>query len=255
MNKSASTRVVGLLAGAGIAAGSASAGITDPGVVFEATNAQGTGSVSISLAQGSVLPGGGWQWVLAGPPIPIMSGPNVIGTITQGSVTLIDQLPQPLLATSFAVQAGESNTSFSIQSALVSFPTINDTHARATAGITVTDVNGGGASVTGNRPNASVFSAHYNGQAPAGAAFANLLSGGVSEPNPFGSESVSQNFPFGPGFSPLGTDASSASTIWDFTVSAGDAASGTSGFFLVPAPASMALLSVAGGVMLRRRRV
>ncbi|MEZ6234454.1 MAG: PEP-CTERM sorting domain-containing protein [Phycisphaerales bacterium] len=254
MTKSASIRVVGLLAGAGIVAGSASAGITDPGVLFEATNAQGTGSVAINLGQGAPLPGGGWQWILVGPPIPIMSGPNVIGTITQGSVTLIDQSPQAVVATTFAVAAGQSNTSFTISSALISFPTISNAQGRATAGITVTDVGGGGASVTGNRPNDSVFSAHYNGMAPGGTTFGNLISGGVTEPVAFGSETASENFPAGPGFLALGGNASDASTQWAFTVSGGDTASGTGAFFIVPAPASMALLSIAGGVMLRRRR-
>ncbi len=245
--------LMGLIAGAALTS-VAQGGITDPGLVFTATNLQGSASVSIALGAGAPLPGGGWQWVLVGPPIPIMSGPNLLGTITQGTVTLRDTT-SPLVATSFAVTAGASNTTFQIASGEVSFTAMNNPNARASAGITVTDNTGNGASVAGNRPGASVYSAHYNGQAPLGVAFSDLMGGGATTPSAFGSQSVNQAFPAAPGaFTPIAGSVSSISALWDFTVSANDQASGTSVFVLVPAPGALGLLGMAGLVVTGRRR-
>jgi hypothetical protein len=231
----------------------AQAGYTDPGLVFTATNAQGVGSVTISLAQGAPLPNGGWQWVLVGPPIPIMSGLNTLGTITQASITMIDS--GGLVASSFAVTSGNSATNFMIGSGLVFFPTQINPSARASAGLTVTDNTGNGASVTGNRPGGSVYSSHYNGLAPGGTTFSNLIAGPLVEPAAFGSESTNQSFPAAPGaFTTVVGSVSNLSTIWDFTVTANDQASGTSVFVLTPAPGSVALLGLGGLVLGRRRR-
>lgn len=247
-------RVAAVLAGIGAFAGVAQGGISDPGVVFTATNAQGTGSLSIPLAQGAPLPGGGWQWVLVGPPVNILGPGNVVlGTLTQASMTLRDT--NVLAASSFAVTAGQSNTTFTLNSALVTFGSITNAQARASAGLTVTDNTGNGASVTGNRPGGAVFSAQYNGLAPAGSTFADLIAGPLVEPGGFGSESTNQSFPAAPGaFSAIAGSVGSVSTMWDFTVTANDQASGTSVFVLVPTPASLALLGMSGLVLGGRRR-
>lgn len=245
-----------LVAGAALALGAsvAQAGITDPGLTFTATNAGGTGSITVPLANGAPLPGGGWQWVLVGPPINIVAPSNeILGTLTQGSITMNDT--GGLVASSFAVTAGNSNTNFQIASALVSFSGLGNPQARASAGITVTDNTGNGASVVGNLAGGSVYGAHYNGMAPGGTTFASLIAGGVIEPSAFGSESSNQSFPAAPGaFSTIIGAVGSMSTMWDFTVTAGDQASGTSVFVLIPAPSGLAALGVAGLVMGRRRR-
>jgi len=242
---------VALLAGM---PGVAHAGFSDPALVFTATNLTGTGSISITLAQGSALPGGGWQWSLAGPPVPILTGGGaLIGTITSGSITMKDS--GGLVATSFAVTAGNSATNFQISSGEVFFPAQLNPLGRASAGITVTDNTGNGASVTGNRPGGTVFGAHYNGPAPAGLLFSNLIAGPLNEPNGFGSESTSQSFPAAPGaFTPIAGNVTSISSLWDFTVTNNDQASGTSVFVLIPAPASLALLGMGGLIAGRRRR-
>lgn len=247
-----------ILAIAGVAsmalAGVAQAGISDPGLTLTATNAQGTGTLTVPLANGSVLPGGGWQWILAGPPINLTNPGNVvIGTLNQGTITMSDT--GVLVASSFAVTAGTSDTTFQLNSALVTFSALLNPQARASAGLTVTDNTGNGASVTGNRPGGSVFSAQYNGLAPAGTAFANLIAGPLTEPNAFGSESASQSFPAAPGaFTTVAGAVTSVSSMWDFTVTANDQASGTSVFVLVPTPAGLALLGLGGLVLGGRRR-
>lgn len=239
---------------AGMVVGAANAGITDPGLSFSATNLQGTGSVSIALAQGSPLPGGGWQWALVGAPVPILGPGNVVlGTINQGTATLDDT--GRVVATSFAVTAGNSNTNFTVTSALVSFPSLLNPLGRTSAGLTVTDNTGNGASVSGNLLGGSVFTSRYNGQAPAGSLFANLIAGPLVEPTGFGSESASASFPGAPGaFAPIAGSVSSMSTMWDFTVTQNDQASGTSVFVLVPSPGTLGLLGLSGLALARRRR-
>jgi len=234
--------------------GIALAGFSDPALVFTATNLTGTGSINITLAQGSALPGGGWQWALAGPPVAITTGGGaLIATITAGSITMQDT--GGLVATSFAVTAGNSATNIQILSGEVFFPNQFNPQGRASSALTVTDNNGNGASVSGNRPGGTAFSAHYNGAAPLGTPFSNLISGPLTEPNAFGSESTSQAFPIAPGvFAPIAGNVSSISSVWDFTVTANDQASGTSVFVLVPAPASLALLGMGGLLAGRRRR-
>lgn len=251
MMQRVSALIVGTAAVAGLC-GSALAGYTNPGLAFTATNAQGAASVSINLGQGAPLPGGGWQWVLFGPAIPIQTGGGVVlGSINQGTVTLNDT--GALVAVSFAVTAGNSATNFIINSSVVSFsPMAMD--GRASAGMTVTDNTGNGASITGNRPGGAMFSAHYNGAAPGGTTFANLITGPLVEPNAFGSEASNQSFPAAPGvFTPVGV-VGDISTTWDFTVSANDQASGTSVWVVIPSPASLALLGAGVLVSGRRRR-
>jgi MYXO-CTERM domain-containing protein len=235
-------------------AAAAHAGITDPGLTFTATNANGTGTLSVPLASGAPLPGGGWQWVLTGPPLNIMSPGNVVlGTVSQGSITMNDN--GGIVAITFAATAGGAATNFQVNSALVSFSPVGNPQARASAGLTVTDNNGDGASVTGNRPGGTHYSAHYNGLAPAGSAFANLIAGPLVEPNAFGSEASSQSFPAAPGaFSTIVGSVQSMSAAWDFTLTAGDQASGTSVFVIIPAPAGLGLLGVAGLALGSRRR-
>lgn len=246
---------VGSVAGLALATSVAQAGFTDPGIKFTATNAQGTATVSISLAQGAPLPGGGWQWVLVGPPIAITTGGGaVLGTITQGSITMMDS-GNRMVASSFAVTSGLSATNFVISSGESTFGAMLNPDARASAGLTVTDNTGNGASVTGNRPGGNVYSAHINGQAPAGSTFSNLIAGPLVEPNAFGSESTNQSFPAAPGaFTTIAGSVSSMSTMWDFTVTANDQASGTSVFVLVPGPGGVALLGISGLALARRRR-
>lgn len=236
------------------AASLAHAGYSDPAIIFTATNLTGTGTISINLAAGAALPGGGWQWSLAGPPVAITNGGGaLIGMITSGTVTMQDS--GGLVATSFAVTAGNSATNFQISSGEVFLPVKFNPQGRASSGLTVTDNTGNGASVTGNRPGGTAFSAHYNGLAPAGTAFSNLIAGPLSEPNAFGSESTSQSFPVAPGvFAPIVANVTSISSLWDFTVTANDQASGTSVFVLVPAPASLALMGMGGLITGRRRR-
>jgi hypothetical protein len=158
----------------------------------------------------------------------------------------------PTVNLNFAVMAGAVQTEFTISSALLSFNTpISPAEGRASAAISVTDVLGNGANLTGAASNGGSYIAQYNGLVPTGTTFAELIPG-LSAPG-FGSNAVAQDFPGGGAFAPIGAAVSNMSSQFHFTLSAFDQASGTSTFEIVPAPATLALLGI-GALLGRRRR-
>src|SRR2546422_230200 len=89
-----------------VAAG-AQAAISDPVIHIHAANAQGAGDFNVPLAAGSFNPDGSYIFILAAP-VDIISGGNVIASITQMSTFIRPTngtLPN-LISFGFAVQAG-----------------------------------------------------------------------------------------------------------------------------------------------------
>jgi hypothetical protein len=184
-------------------------------------------------------------------PIQIVADQNpatVLATVRSLNLVL-DGDPQVVL--NFAVTAGAANTNFSILSSLVSFSTLVNPPAIATAGVTVTDNNSNGGSATGLFPGGKLYQATYNGSST----FADLVTTVVTPAN--NSATNSETFP-GVGLTPIPGGVTSIQTEFNFTLTARDSASGTSNFFLVVPEPSTGLLALVGcvavGLGLRRRK-
>jgi uncharacterized protein (TIGR03382 family) len=214
-----------------------------------ATNQFGTGTMVIHLDDG-VLTGDTWTWTMNGPRTVRDSVGNAIATIRMMDCFLGGD---PQANVRFDVEAGNATTAFTISSGLVSFAPIPNAVGRASASITLTDLNGDGATLTGQEPGGRAYRASYNGLAPGGSTFATLIAG-PNTTGVFSSSTFSESNPAGPGFVAVGATVEDMSARYNFTLSANDSASGTSVFVITPAPASAGLLGLAGLASLRRRR-
>ena len=189
-------------------------------------------------------------WELEGT-VDIMDGATVVGTI--GDVdgllpTTITYVDDPEVHINFVMTAGTTDTVFTVTSTHMTFPTIGNALAKSEVGINLSDRNGDGALLTAVDPHTGVSFSHYNGLAPGGTMFSELLDTDmvVSE---WGSLAAGDDTG---GFQPIGEPISSMSAQIQFQVSAGDLASGSSTFIVVPEPS--ALLMLAAGLALLRRR-
>jgi hypothetical protein len=171
-----------------------------------------------------------------GPEISLFDG----GAITSLKLTMDSD---PEVGIEFGVRASNSATIYSILSDVVSFdPLVNPT-AEASAGITLTDRGGGGATITGRFPGGKTYQARYNDST----VFVDLVSG-FSIPK--GTKTTSED---SGSVGLIGTLTSIESEFY-FTLSARDAASGTSTFSVVPEPATICLLGLGALSLLRSRK-
>jgi hypothetical protein len=138
---------------------------------------------------------------------------------------------------------------YDVSSSVVTFPTLVNPLAYATAGITLTS-DFDGAVINGLFPGGEVYQARYN----TSTIYANLVTGlSIVDDT---SVTTTDRLP------PLGTQTifgsvSSIQSEFDFTLSDGDQASGTSRFEVtaaVPEPATMSLLIMGGLAVLARRK-
>ena len=86
------------------------------------------------------------------------------------------RLPKTCRAVFFPLETKITVTNFNVNSALVAFAPIVGSFGSASAGVTVTDTSGNGASLTGNFPGATSFQAEFNN----GAVFADLVAPAVA---------------------------------------------------------------------------
>jgi MYXO-CTERM domain-containing protein len=148
----------------------------------------------------------------------------------------------PQVSVNFSVLSGPAPTTFLITSALQTFST-GLYSAHGSAGATISDLLGDGASLQGLYPGGNAYEALCN-ETP----IADLV----------------PSFAVGPGgtdtrsgaFGPTNYTATSMRAAYDFVLSPFDAASGTSTYFKdpVPAPGAAGLLALGGLAALRRRR-
>jgi hypothetical protein len=232
-----------------VAAGASIASADLSPVVFriEATNSVGTGAWQVALDPANFGADGTYRYALPGD-IQIMSDGQEVATLTDVQLTYVQD---PQVNMTFSVQSGGTATSFTITSGLLSFPGINPATGRASAGVTVTDLGGNGASMS--NPGGFLYRADYNGLVPGGTNFASLLSSPVSA-GAFSTNSVSDSNPAGPGFDPIAGTVVDMSAQFSFTLSANDSASGTSTWIVIPSPGAAGILALAAAVGAGRRR-
>jgi len=245
----------------GLAVGSASASISN--VIFKVRAESSLGSAEIEFLSSELTqgPAGTFNWNLndSGGWVDLMDGPNVIASLQEASTTIVETPPNASVPyrvrTGFVVVAGSETTTFTITSALLGTPTIDDSVAqvRTFANLTLTDGPGGnGSELVGLAADGSgSYTGNYNGLAPGGVTFASLISGLVISPGG-GSASASEAQP-NVGFQLTGADVASISNGWKFSVTAGDNVSGNGTMLLLPEPATLALLVLGGFAAVRRR--
>ncbi|MFQ5805474.1 MAG: dockerin type I repeat-containing protein [Phycisphaerae bacterium] len=200
-------------------------GATVPDIVFtlHASNGAGAGSFYVPSNKGDWDPNSEtFTWAL---PAPIDIYDDLtrewIATLLNAEVVLCTrQLCK--IDIDIGVVSGRSETTFTVASALVSFPTIpaDFAEARAMAAFTVTDVDGDNACLTGlGPPGTGAFRSYYNGYLSEGTRFTHLI-GRIFVSNG-GTASASQNDPMF-GFRPIGEDVEDLSSEIAFTLTPND---------------------------------
>jgi hypothetical protein len=212
-----------------LVASTASADITGGALKVTAVNLEGD-SATIEFA----MPAGESPWVwLSDQPTELRSpttGALIAVLNPEGRESRVEYVNDPLVSMVVSVQAGSQPTTFTISSALLSFPLLTFAEGRASAGFSVTDVDGDGALLTGiGDPSGSqgAYLAQYNGFAGtlSGTTFAEVIQ--TISADPFATTTAAEDVPV-LGFTPILDPVGDISAVISFQLSANDIASGTS---------------------------
>ncbi|MCY2924073.1 MAG: PEP-CTERM sorting domain-containing protein [Planctomycetota bacterium] len=186
--------------------------------------------------------GGVADWTLAAP-ITMMAGNTPLGKITELSLQTDSE---PYVNLKWAVEAGPTDTTFDFSTAVVSFSPLTNPQAYASAGVILTG-DSDGATITGLFDGGKIYQARYNG----GTVYANLAGGftvGADTTEFHGDRDPAS------GYRTIIGSVYSIESQMKFTLSAGDMASATSRFEVIPEPATLfALFGVALPMLLKRR--
>lgn len=224
-------------------------------LVVNASNSSGSGSIYISASDGQWY---GDNWIFQ------LEAPVTFENEQGDSIARIERLvffatTAPQISLNFLVVAGASDTSFQLLSEVLVFDPIPNAIGRASAGITVTDLNSDGVQLVGSHQgDTRAYQAVVN---PLGLSsiFADLVDN-VSL-GPGSSVTSSGIFPLPVGsYSPLNQQnamlgsVASMQSEFAFTLSAQDVAAGTSVFdLMVPEPCTALLLFLATSLLMRRQ--
>lgn len=215
-----------------------------PAFSITASNADGEATFTADFVPGGFSSGGQeYTWSL-GEGIDLISNQGRHIARLEGALVYYHQ--DPIVALGFLVLAGNSTTNFSIASATLFFAPYVNPNAQATAGVSLTDINGNAAAFGGNVGNGDSYTAHYNGMP--GSTFTTLVPG--FNAGAFLTNTNSESF----GFAPIAGNVGDMTASWNFSLSANDMASGTSKYELVPEPGTLAALAIGAAALLRRRR-
>lgn len=250
---------MGLVA-VGLLASSASADILSSyGFQITGTSAAGTDTWSVDVNELTPT-GDGYTWTLTSDVELRAPGGELIGTLeSENGTTSVTIVNDPVLGLNFNVTAGPLGGSFTISAPVLAFAAISPAEGRATAGISVTDLNGDGLSRVGDFAGLTKsYEAVTNGIVGGGGTLFADLVGNAASPIPFDTVAMSEAFPAGgpPFFSPIAGAVSSMHAEFQFDLGPSDNAAGTSVFVvqLVPEPMTAMLLIGGAGMLIRRRR-
>jgi hypothetical protein len=176
-----------------------------------------------------------FEWTLDGGRDIVGDNGDLLGSIEYLKLKISED---PATSVEFYVIAGNSTTKFTIDAeSATTFDPITNPEAYASAGITLTDRNRNGATITGLY-DGKVYQATYNGSN----VYANLVdsfTAGVQQ-----TASQSENKPLSGGTDIINGTLSSIDASFKCTLSANDSASGTSYFEITPEPASATMLAL-----------
>ncbi|MBU0639366.1 MAG: hypothetical protein KKB50_10925 [Planctomycetes bacterium] len=225
--------------------GAANADVSPVFFSIQASNDSGTGTYEV-LTSDVDYDAGTQTYSWSGSGIPIKDGSTQVAFLESA---LLSMKEDPQIALTFGVTAGTTDTHFVITPALLNFPTLNTPEGVASIGVTLTEVDGDDAALTGTGAGGYAFQTQYNGYVPGGTTFAQFIDL-VEEPDAYGSETANGNTG---GFVPIGVPVSNMSMQLDFSLTANDSASGTSVYVITPEPAQLALLVLGLFCAVRRR--
>lgn len=159
-------------------------GISDDVLVISASSAEGKGNLTIRFADCTYDPAElklVWEATSAIDLVDPANG-NVIGTVQSGNVIVRKFVRMNLV---LELSAGGAETTFTVDSPQLSFDAVaaDIAEGEASASLSASDLDGDGFRLTG--PSGALYRARFNGRAPLGVAFADLLgnlegSGGTS---------------------------------------------------------------------------
>ncbi len=218
----------------------ATAGISSTVFAITATNDSGSSSYSVDFSSGTWDPvAGDYTWSLGGPmDLVDDADPGIVVASLSSATLVIHTKPTPEITLNLGVSAGDSNTYFYVDSAVVDFSTIPAAAAegRFSAGAQIWDTGFDGAYLVGaDGSGVGAFQSYYNGTAPSGTRFSHLV-GAIVVGNG-GSGSASQAFP-SVGYAAIGANLNDISTHGAFVVSGGDRMVGSMSFGIVPEPST-----------------
>ena len=194
-----------------------------------------------------VCTGNGTSWALAAPATVYNNNGVRVGTLKQLTVT---SNADPYVNLFFSYENNTALTETVTFSNTLAFSPLVNPNAYATAGITLTS-DSNGATAAGLFPGGKTYEATYNG---GGTIFADLVTGFGIGGGTTGTQS--ERFPLS-GTTPIAGTVSDITSTFNFTLTDGDQASGTSRFEVtpgVPEPLTLSLLVMGGVGMLARRR-
>jgi hypothetical protein len=180
-----------------------------------------------------------WEYdiVTEASPVNLMNGGTRVATLKHLTIGI---QPDPLVKLLFTAEAGGSDTPFTFTSALVPVtPSMTNPDGYASASITVTDGSGdSAATLTGQLGGGKSYEAYYNGSTVfSGSGLINQVVATA------GSNSVTERSPL-TGWTTISASVSNISSKYGFLLTAGDIATGSSTFQIVPEPSTLALIAI-----------